>query len=123
LEKIVIPSGEDLEKVAGNKNTLATINKDYKDQVTTAENEAKAAMKEVTDKDVKEGLDILLGEAKSRKTEEIRESFDTANDLLENSDQNTILPLFFIGSPTLIAICSLLKLYSDKTFRYFAFIF
>jgi hypothetical protein len=125
---VTIPSGEEMKDESEQTGkTLDKVKSEYTNKVTDAENAARNANEAVKDTDIKGNLGELIDEAKNLKIKRIQQSFDTAeglieNDNLENISQNTILPLFFIGSPTLIAICSLLKLFSDKTFRYFAFI-
>ena len=119
-----IPSAADMQAAADNDlGKLDEVQREHQNNIATANAEINREISQSTmSPQDKTELTQITDETSQKKINEIAESYNVAKECIEDN-QDLILPFIFIGSPTLIAIFSLLKLYSDKCFRYFASIF
>jgi cytochrome c oxidase subunit 2 len=126
FENISIPSANGMKEAAGNSLTnLDTVRDEYVARVenTTADITRAINNATLTTQDKVE-LTQLKTELANLKTRNIVEAHDTARDLLEGSE-NALSPFIATtaAGPMISTLFVLLRVYFDKSFRYFSSVF
>jgi cytochrome c oxidase subunit 2 len=126
FENISIPSANGMKEAAGNSLTnLDTVRDEYVARVenTTADITTAINNATLTTQDKVE-LTQLKTELANLKTRNIVEAHDTARDLLEGSE-NALSPFVATtaAGPMISTLFVLLRVYFDKSFRYFSSVF
>ena len=129
LENKEIPSGHAMQDEV---DTLEGLESVKANQVQNLENMTNNIQESITNSSIslddKRDLTQLTLEQHDQKIREVNEGYSVAKDLLADKlnitdmDTNIFLP-FTIGGPTVITTLVLLKLYLNKSFRYFASIY
>jgi len=119
-----IPDANTMRELAQDDQAkLAEVRKNYEEFVEKKAEELTRNIQSSTMTPAdKTDITALATEEAARKKREITESCDVAEELID-ANQDAILPFITIAGPTLSTILVLLRLYSDKSVRYFVSIF